>query len=86
MIVKVDQLCAENIAVKHFEFLFLLQSKCDIFRLQICVNDLTNPVQIVKGHESLSGDLTDNGNWNALVVVFLYQGKKVLTEDLERHD
>ena len=72
MVVQFYKRCAKNVPVERVEFLAFLKTKDDVFGFQICVDDIANPVKVVESHQSLSGDLTDDGNRNTLVIVFFY--------------
>ena len=73
MVIQFYQWCAEYIPIEQVKFLALLETEDDILGLQVGVNDVAYPVQIVESHENLPRDLADYGNRNTFIIVFLYQ-------------
>ena len=59
--------------VKLIKLLFFLKTKDHVLWLQICVDNVAYPVEIVEPNQSLPGNLAYYGNWYAFIVILLYQ-------------
>lgn len=55
----------------------------DIFRLDICVNEVTLFVKILETEKDLSGDTLDDTRSNTFPAILLDEGKEVFTEWLK---
>lgn len=49
------------------------------------MNKAADTMHIVKAHKELLSDLSHNWHWDATVVILLYQGQQVLTQDFKCH-
>jgi hypothetical protein len=50
------------------------------------VDDLAMPMHIVESNQALARQFSNQGNWNALIVVSFDKLKEIDTQDLEYHD
>ncbi len=65
--------------------LLLIQTQQDVLQLQICMDQVTHPVQVVKTDQNLLRDGLADVHGDSLVVVALHDVKEVDTHDLEDH-
>jgi hypothetical protein len=86
LVIQLHKISLKHVLHHHLEPSFLVDLKHYVFRLQIRVDDLAYPVQIIKPDQRLPRYFPHNGHRNAPIVVPLDKREQILPEDLESHD
>ena len=66
--------------------LFVSEANVDILRLEVCVDDLASPMDVIQTNQALSGKTSNKWQWDTSIVVSLYNLKEIYTQNLEDHD